>query len=145
MTKVVCSWLVIVAALTGATSAQTANVRRVPRSFLEQTGCPIGAASQNGSALVLKNVSDKSIASYVLACFVQNGKRYKPIAKFDLSEVAIKPREFTSEGGFDSSPLNTCRSRKGLVGVATVTFSDKSSWQSPLMEGAPASLDQVKK
>jgi hypothetical protein len=117
-----------------ATFAQSVDVRQVRRSFLEQPGCPLNAVRGGGSAFVLKNVSDKQIASYALACFTRTGKKYKPITTFDASEGSIDPGGFTSEGGFDAAPPNACRSRKSLVGVATVRFADESSWLSPLLK-----------
>ena len=124
-----CGIMLFLVALSFAKSDER---RDVHRSFLEQRGCPMSAISQRGSALVLKNVSDKRIVSYVLACFSRAGKRYEPNATFDVSEVPVDPGGFTSEGGFDATPLNICRSRKSLIGVSEATFADGSSWKSPL-------------
>lgn len=116
----------------GCSFAQSAGDHPHPhRSFLEQSESPLTAVSQDGSALVLKNESDKRIVSYVLGCFSRKGKRYIPIQKFDASRVPVEPGAFTSEGGFDATPLNICRSQNSLVGVISVRFSDESSWLSP--------------
>ncbi len=85
--------------------------------------------SDKGSALLLKNVSDKRIVGYVLACFAQRGKKYEPVLAFDAAQVSVEPGEFTFDGGFDATPLNQCRSQHWLMGVSEVAFSDGSSWK----------------
>jgi len=106
----------------------------------------MAALSQNESSLVLKNVSNKHIVSYTLACFSLAPKAYEPIAIFDPLEVAMKPGGTIFDGGFDNTPVpNECRSRKALVGIATVRFADKSSWQSPFMKSVHQPLTEVKR
>jgi hypothetical protein len=126
-----------VAALVVCTLAQSADVHQARQSILRQPGSPL---KQSGAMLVLRNVSDKRIVSYVLACFARSQKKYSLTRSFDESEESIGPGEFTSVGGFDATPFNVCRSQTSLLGVASVKFADGSSWQSPFMKsGADAS------
>ena len=84
--------------------------------------------------MVVKNVSRQQIASFDLVCIVRTGKAYQLIDKFDPSEGLVEPGAFSSEGGFDATPLNACRSRKGLLAVASVKFADGTEWNSHLVK-----------
>ena len=127
-----CTWIVFVLIVFSA--AQSDHIPKERLSFLEQRGCPIKAIASGGSALVVKNVSDKQIASFVLACLVRSGKTYNAVDTYDSSDGTIEPGGFTHEGGMDATPLNMCRSMTGLLSVGSVKFSDGSSWESPFMK-----------
>src|ERR1700756_5423666 len=105
----VCFAVGIVLFLLGFGFAQSLHATRSYPSFLEQTGCPIGVVSSGGSAVVLKNVSDKRIASYVLACFGRKGKKYEIVSEFATSESPIDLGEVFADGGFDATPFNICK------------------------------------
>jgi hypothetical protein len=90
---------------------------------------------------VLKNVSNKHVSTYVLSCFIRNGKKYKAVDTYASLEGSVAPGAFTHEGGFDATPLNACRSSRGFLAVASVKFDDGTSWISPLMkhvDGSPS-------
>jgi hypothetical protein len=124
----------VVVVLTTLSLAQSDRAE-IHRSFLHQNGCPLEAISSRGSAVVLKNVSNKSIVSYALACFAPRGKKFETVVTFDASQASVAPGGFTSDGGFDASPLNQCKSRKWLLGISEATFTDKSSWKTPWSAG----------
>ena len=119
--------------------AQSDHTQKERPSFLEQRGCPIKAIASRGSALVVKNVSDKQIASFVLACLIRSGKTYNAVDTYDSSDGTIEPGGFTHEGGMDATPLNMCRSMSGLLAVGRVKFADGSSWESAFMKNAAKS------
>jgi hypothetical protein len=125
--------------------AQSDQIQKERRSFLEQRGCPIKAIASGGSALVVKNVSDKQIASFVLGCLTRSGKTYEVVDTYDSSDGSIEPGGVAHEGGMDATPLNICRSLKGVLSVGSVKFADGSSWQSPLMKNIAKSRREVKK
>jgi hypothetical protein len=79
---------VVVASLLACTQPQTGKVQQSDKSFLEQEGCPIKAVASGGSSLVVKNVSDKQITSFVLACLVAKGKKYSVVDTYN------SPQEF---------------------------------------------------
>jgi len=124
----------VVASLLACTLSQTGKVPHSDKSFLEQEGCPIRAVASGGSSLVVKNISDKQIASFVLACLVAKGKKYTVVDTYNSSQGLIDSGGFSHDGGMDATPLNACRSRQGLLAVGFVKFTDTSMWVSPFMK-----------
>jgi len=126
---------VVVASLVACTLSQTGKFQQSDKSFLEQEGCPIKAIASGGSSLVVKNVSDKPVASFVLVCLVAKGKKYNVVDTYNSSpEILIDPGGFSHEGGMDATPLNACQSHRGLLAVGFVKFTDASAWVSPFMK-----------
>ena len=99
--------------------------------FLAEKGCPlVSTFPVVGSAYELKNVGPKAVASYKLACFHRDAaKPPKADLVFEESFESIQPNEATGVYGFDATPPNACRSRKELLGVYEVKFSDGTSWK----------------
>lgn len=121
---------VIVIGLLGCVFAQSSRVR--DSAVIEQQDSPLAFSQWKGSAVVVKNLSRKQIARFQLVCVARTGKKYDVLDTFDPSEDRIDPGSFGSEGGFDATPLNVCRSKKGLLAVATVRFSDGTEWKTHL-------------
>ena len=99
--------------------------------FLSEKGCPFDSVlAVTGSAYLLKNVGHKTITSYTLACLRRDGHKRK--VDFVLGESireTVHPDETTGEYAFDATPPNICRSRKTLLGVYEVRFSDGTFWK----------------
>ena len=98
--------------------------------YLKEKGSPlVPIFPVTGSAVVLKNVGQKTISSYTFACFRQHGKKRKIDVIFEEPERdTVASNATTGEYGFDATPPNICRNRKALLGVYQVTFSDGTSW-----------------
>lgn len=124
--------LVILLALSECGFAQSVRVR--DSTVIDQQDCPLKFKQWKGSAVVVKNVSRQQIVRFELICVERIGKSYKLIEQFDPSEGLVAPGAFSSEWGFDATPLNACRSRKGLLTVASVRFADGNEWSSHLVE-----------
>jgi hypothetical protein len=112
--------------------AQQAASRDVKRSFLAEQGSPLNAIQQNGSVLVLRNVSEKDIINWGEVCLGQNGGGYKVLKVFTLDEVS--PIKSGVNGfdvfGIDATPIVLCRKAGGLLAISEVHFADGSSWTS---------------
>jgi hypothetical protein len=98
--------------------------------FFAERGCPLVSASPvTGPTVELKNVGQKTITSYRLACFRRGTKEPRVDLVFEESADTIPPNEGIVETGFDAVPANVCRWRKELIGVYESTFSDGTSWK----------------
>ena len=98
--------------------------------FLAEKGCPlVSTFPVVGSALELKNVGQKTITSYRLACFRRSANQPKVDVLFEETFESIPPNEAIGEYGFDATPPNACRWHKDLIGVYEVKFSDGTSWK----------------
>jgi hypothetical protein len=98
--------------------------------FFAEKGCPlVSTLPVVGSGFEVKNVGQKTISSYKLACFRRGAKQPKVDLLFQESFESIPPNEVTGVYGFDDTPPNVCRSRKELLGVYEVKFSDGTSWK----------------
>ena len=123
--------LVVLLLAAGAFSQTESDAADAKRS-LQMKGSPLSFVSDSGSALVLKNVSNKRVTSYVLGCVAQRGNEYISLVTFDRAQVDVNAGALTSEGAFEGTPLKECSSRKGMLTVSEVAFSDKSVWKTPL-------------
>jgi hypothetical protein len=112
---------------------QSTHARVLERTVIQQQDSPLSFVQWHGSSAAIKNVSDRRIASFVFVCVVRTGKTYKAVDSYDSSESPVSAGEFSHEGGMDATRLNACRSRKGLLAVGSVKFSDRGSWQSTLV------------
>jgi hypothetical protein len=88
--------------------------------------------SASGSAVVLKNVTEKSIATFGVACFTYTGKRYEITNSFDQISSSVEPGGSYSDWAMDATPLNSCRSQHQLLGVEYVKFFDQTIWTTKL-------------
>jgi hypothetical protein len=76
-------------------------------------------------------------ASRELCACVFGGERekYNVVDTYNSSpEILIDPGGFSHEGGMDATPLNACKSNRGLLAVGFVKFTDTSVWVSPFMK-----------
>jgi hypothetical protein len=109
--------------LTGQESSATKDI------FLGEKGCPlVSTFPVIGSAIGLKNVGQKTIKSFTLACFQQHGKKRIVGNVFNEEDDTIPPGKSTGDYGFDATPPNICRASKRRIGVYEVKFSDGTSW-----------------
>lgn len=121
------SLLLTVCALTVATAQQRKSGKDI---FLTEKGCPLVSTSPvTGSTLEFKNVAEKTITHYRLACFQRVAKGRRVDLVFEESEYTAQPGESFGEFGFDATPPNVCRWRKQFIGVYEVKFSDGTSWK----------------
>lgn len=134
-----CVWVALLLSPVACSFAQTARIRVLDRTVIQQDNSPLEFVQWRGSSAVIKNVSDKRIESFVFVCLVREGKTYSKVGRYDSSEGSIDPGKFTHVGGFDATPLNACRSWKGLLAVASVKFADEGSWVSPFINSVQSS------
>ncbi|HEY6181481.1 MAG TPA: hypothetical protein VIW67_04495 [Terriglobales bacterium] len=99
--------------------------------YLREKGSPlVPIFPVTGSAVVLKNVGQKTIASYTFACFQRRRRKPKIDVVFEQPERdSVPPNETTGEYRMDATPPNRCRSRRALLGVYQVEFNDGTSWE----------------
>lgn len=144
-TRFVCIKALIVYSLLINHLAASDHDQKKKRPFLEQPGCPMVAVQTAGPSLTVKNVSEKEIVRFVMACMVQHVKTYRVVDTYKSEEGATPPGGFSTEGWMDATPLNACRSWNGVLAIASVRFADGSSWESSLVKKSDLSHGEVKK
>src|SRR5215467_12413613 len=119
-------WTALILSLLSSSYGQSTHARVLDRTIIQQQDSPLSFVQWRGSSAVIKNVSDKPIASFVFVCLVRKGKIYKTVFSYDSTSTygPVGAGEFSHEDGIDTTPLNACRSWKGLLAVGTVKFSD---------------------
>jgi hypothetical protein len=130
-------WTALILSLLSTSYAHSGHIRVLDRTVIQQQNSPVAFVKWRGSSVVIKNATDKPIASFVFVCVVRKGRTYRAVGKYDSAEGPVGAGEFSNEGGMDATPLNACRSWKGLLAVGSVKFFDGSYWESALLKSMP--------
>jgi len=98
---------------------------------LDEVSSPLEILRDSGSALLLKNVSDKGVLRWTEVCRVAQHRSFTVVASFPiLKERAVEPGETTVDSlGIDATPLVSCQKKGGTLAISEVRFADASIWK----------------